>query len=84
MRVNLGMLVGGRGASKTIELDFVPMVGMRYDDNSWKGNDGREIISVTIEYDPDETSLAVALESDESESLEVLKPMYELCGWKVY
>ena len=84
MRVDLGMLVGKRGASKTIELDFVPMLGMRYDDGTWKGNAGKKITEVTIQRGPDKTiSLAVALESDDSESLEVLKPTYEAHGWTI-
>ena len=87
MRVDLGILIGSehlRWASKTIELDFAPVRGMRFSDGAWKRGEPRPIIDVSIEFDQGEsTYLAVALEPDASETRDILKPIYEANGWKV-
>ena len=87
MQVDLGIMIGSQPykcATKTIELSFTPVVGMFYQDGTWKGG-GREIIEVTIQYPPvvETPSLHVALKLDDSEAVDVLSPTYKAHHWKV-
>jgi|GEM_PF-5811477 len=87
MRIDLGIMIGQHPhgwASKIIELDFAPTIGMSYNDGTWKGVEGRKIINVSIECPPDETPyLVVSLTPDNSATVEDLKATYEAWGWKV-
>ena len=87
MQVDFGITIGSRPyrlATKTIQLSFAPVVGIVYQDGTWKG-DGRKIIEVTIYYPPvvETPSLYVVLELDDSEATDVLSPTYEAHNWKV-
>lgn len=87
MKVDLRIMIGSnpcKCATKTIELSFTPVVGMLYEDGTWKGG-GREIIEVTIQYPPvvETPSLSVALAPDESNSLHALSLTYKSHDWKV-
>ena len=85
MQVNLHVTIGNdrrSGARKTIELDFVPVPGMKYNDGTW--HDGRKIIEVTIEHMPgDKPSLFVALDPDESFADDVLAHNYTAGDWQL-
>ena len=85
MKTTLTCLIGKgqkKQASKTIDLDFAPVAGMKYHDITWKDTGGREIMNVIINHDG-ATDLLVALQPDESESVDDLKRIYEAHGWRI-
>ena len=86
MRIRLEIQIGHSGslrAFKFIELPYTPMIGMRYIDGTWE-TDGPEIVDVALMFPPGEESyVAVILESDKSDPVEVLGRHYQRWDWKV-
>ena len=58
---------------------------MKYADGTWKTDDIREIIEVTIEFPPvvETPRLYVVLNPDMSDSAVSLKQLYDGHGWEV-
>ena len=86
MKVNIGILIGAArgkpsGARKTIDLDFVPVEGMYYSDETWKAMEARRIISVLIEHLAVEGSTHLEIGLDEDPHGD--PAIYESHGWKI-
>ena len=88
MNVKLTMAIGKgeveepRLATKMIELDFTPAVGMGYLDGTWQVDRKIEFVSIeNLSGDP--ARLVVSLGVDETGSVEQLRATYEEWGWKI-
>lgn len=93
MRVSLTVLLrdpksqGVRIVQKTIDLPFVPTVGMHFQDGTWK--DAREVTHVTIECSPPPSEQAstqfeqvsVAVCEHHGDTSELFERIYKPCGW---
>lgn len=88
MNVQLSIVIGRgqieecRVATKMIELDFTPAVGMGYLDGTWQADRKIEFVSIkNLSGDP--ARLGVSLGVDETGSVEQLRATYEEWGWKI-
>lgn len=96
MQVEFNIMIGQdrdrkdrKFASKTVELDFVPMIGMFYQDGTWKSlgraDEGKQIVTVVIMNRPveDKPFISVTLKPDEDATADALKGTYEAWKWSV-